>query len=423
MARRPHHVVIIGGGFGGLNTAKAFKKKAFREKDIDVTLVDKNNHHLFWPLLYQVATAGLSPGDIAAPLRGIFAKQKNVNVRMADVTDIDPDEQLVYFASGEQIRYDSLVVAAGFRYHYFGNEQWREHALDLQGVDKALDIRDRILSAYEKAEQESNPARQQALLTFVVVGAGPTGVELAGSIVELAHHSLKDNFRRIDPTQSRVLLLEAADRVLPAFPKKLSGKALHALEKLGVSVRLNSLVKGVEEDHVLVERNGETQRIDTETVLWAAGVKASPLSEVLHARTGVELDRGGRVKVADDLSIPGYPNIYVIGDMAHVEQDGSPLPGVAQVAIQGGSHVAQQILRRIAGKESKSFSYFDRGNMATIGRAAAVADIRGLQIQRIHCLGSVADDPPHVSGGLPEPHERNARNGRTATSPMTAACG
>ena len=220
MNRRPHHVVVIGGGFGGMNTAKAFKRK-----DVDVTLVDKQNYHLFWPLLYQVATAGLSPGDIAAPLRAIFAEQKNVNVRMADVTDIDPDEQLVHFASGERIRYDSLVVAAGFRYHYFGNEQWREHALDLQGVDKALDIRDRILSAYEKAEQESNPARQQALLTFVVVGAGPTGVELAGSIVELAHHSLKDNFRRIDPTQSRVLLLEAADRVLPAFPEEALGQS------------------------------------------------------------------------------------------------------------------------------------------------------------------------------------------------------
>ena len=326
-----HHVVIIGGGFGGMNTAKALRKA-----DVDVTLVDKNNHHLFWPLLYQVATAGLSPGDIAAPLRAMFAKQKNVDVRMAEVTDIDPDGELVHFADGSELHYDSLVVAAGFRYHYFGNEEWREHAHDLQGVRKALDIREQILSAYEEADREQDPARQKALLTFVVVGAGPTGVELAGSIAELARHSLKDDFRRIDPTQSSVLLLEAMDRVLPTFPKKLSGKALRSLNKLGVGVRLNSLVKDVSADHVLVEQNGQTTRIDTDTVLWAAGVKASSLSEVLQERTEVALDRGGRVEVAEDLSVPGYPNLYVIGDMAHFEQDGSLLPGVAQVAIQGG---------------------------------------------------------------------------------------
>lgn len=370
-----HHLVVIGGGFGGLYTTKAFKKK-----DVDVTLVDKHNHHLFWPLLYQVATAGLSPGDIAAPLRAIFARQKNVNVRMANVTDIDPDAQLVHFANGEEMHYDSLVVAAGFQYHYFGNDAWQEHTLNLQGVDKALAIREQILSAYERAEQELDPERQQALLTFVVIGAGPTGVELAGSIAELARHSLKEDFRRIDPMQTRVLLLEAMDRVLPAFPKKLSTKALRSLESLGVSVQLNSKVQDVAADHVLVETDGETKRIDTDTVLWAAGVKASPLSEVLNKRTGVELDRGGRVKVNDDLSIPGYPNIYVIGDMAYFEQDGKPLPGVAQVAMQGGAHVAKQILRRMSGKDTEPFSYFDRGNMATIGRAAAVADIRGLNL-------------------------------------------
>jgi NADH:ubiquinone reductase (H+-translocating) len=373
MNTKRHHVVVIGGGFGGLKTAKAFKKA-----DVDVTLVDKQNHHLFWPLLYQVATAGLSPGDIAAPLRAIFARQKNVSVLMADVVDIDPDEQTVHLADGEEIRYDSLVVAAGFQYHYFGNEAWGEHALNLQGVDRALAIREQILSSYEAAERETDPERQQALLTFVVVGAGPTGVELAGSIAELARHSLKDDFRRIDPTQTKVLLVEALDRVMPAFPKKLSAKALRSLEKLGVSVRLNTKLLDVVEDHVLVESDGERERIDTETVLWAAGVKASPLGEVLHRRTGVELDRGGHVKVAGDLSIPGYPNIYVIGDMSYFEQDGKPLPGLAQVAMQGGTHAAKQILRRLNGEEPEPFHYFDRGNMATIGRAAAVADIRGL---------------------------------------------
>ena len=370
-----HHVVVIGGGFGGLNAAKAFKGK-----DVDVTLVDKHNYHLFWPLLYQVATAGLSPGDIAAPLRAVFARQKNVTVRMAEVTDIDPDAQLVYLAGREKLPYDSLIVAAGFRYHYFGNEPWRRNAYDLQGLDKALAIRREILAAYERAEQDEDPERRQALLTFVIIGAGPTGVELAGSIAELARHVLTEDFRRIDPARSQVLLLEASDRVLPAFPEKLSAKAALALSKLGVTVRLSTRVLDVAADHVLVERDGHTERIVTESVLWAAGVKASPLGEVLHNRTGVELDRGSRVKVNDDLSLPGYTNIYVIGDMAHFEQDGKPLPGVAQVAMQGGRHAAKQILRRMNGDATEAFRYNDRGYMATIGRAAAVADIRGLQI-------------------------------------------
>ncbi len=370
-----HQVVIIGGGFGGMNCAKAL-----RDADVDVTIVDKNNHHLFWPLLYQVATAGLSPGDIAVPLRAIFAKQKNADVRMAEVSDIDPSEQLVQLAGGDRLHYDSLVVAAGFRYHYFGNEGWREHTFSLQGVGKALDIREQILSAYEAADKEQDPERRKALLTFVIVGAGPTGVELAGSIAELARQSLRDNFRRIDPSQSQVLLVEAMNRVLPSFPEKSSDDALRALEKLGVDVLLNTLVKNVAVDHVLLERNGQAERIDSDTVLWAAGVKASPLSEVIRDRTNVALDRSGRVEVADDLSVPGYPNLYVIGDMAYFEQDGSPLPGVAQVAIQGGTHAAKQIHRRLAGKKTEPFHYIDRGNMATIGRAAAVADLRGWQI-------------------------------------------
>lgn len=370
-----HHIVIIGGGFGGLNCAKAL-----RNADVDVTIIDKNNHHLFWPLLYQVATAGLSPGDIAVPLRAIFAKQKNADVRMTEVLDIEPNEQFVHLSDGNSLHYDSLVVAAGFRYHYFGNEEWRENTLSLQGVGKALDIREQILSAYEAADKEQDTKRQKALLTFIIVGAGPTGVELAGSIAELARQSLRDNFRRIDPAQSRVLLVEAMNRVLPSFPEKLSDKALRSLENLGVDVLLNTLVKDVAVDHVLLERNEQTERIDTDTVLWAAGVNASPLSEVIRDRTDVALDRSGRVEVAEDLSIPGYPNLYVIGDMAHFEQDGNPLPGLAQVAIQGGTHTAKQILRRITGEKTKLFHYVDRGNMATIGRAAAVADLRGLQI-------------------------------------------
>ena len=365
MASKRHHVVVIGGGFGGLNTVKALKNQ-----DVDITLVDKRNYHLFWPLLYQVAMAGLSPADIAAPLRAIFKRAKNVRVLMAEVTDIAPDEQLVHFATGDELSYDSLVVAAGFQYHYFGNDDWERAALDMQGLDKALAIRRRILSAYEQAEQEPDPALRAALLTFVVVGAGPTGVELA----------LSRDFRRIDPALTRVLLIEAADRVLPVFSEDLSAKALRSLHKLGVNVLTGAKVLDVAADHVLVARDGATERIDTHTIMWAAGVKASPLGELLHQRTGVPVDRGGRVHVAADLSVAGHPEIYVVGDMAHVEQDGGPLPGLAPVAMQQGEHVAAQIPRRIGGEETQAFRYVDRGVMATIGRAAAVADIRGLHL-------------------------------------------
>ncbi len=375
MTGNRHHIVVIGGGFGGLNAVKTLQ-----EHDVDITLVDKRNYHLFWPLLYQTAMAGLSPADIAAPLRSIFKRRENVRVLMAEATDIDPDEQRVRFASGEEVGYDSLIVAAGFRYHYFGNDAWERVALDLQGLDKALAIRRRILAAYERAEQESDPALTAALLTFVIVGAGPTGVELAGSIAEMARHTLKGDFRRIDPAQTKVLLIEAADRVLPAFDPDLSVKAQRSLEKIGVTVLTGAMVQDIAADHVRVARDGATERIATHTVMWAAGVKASPLGELLHRRTTAPIDRGGRVQVAPDLSVPGYPNLYVIGDMAHVEQAGQPLPGLAPVAMQQGKHAAAQILRRIGGEETQAFRYVDRGVMATIGRAAAVADIRGLRL-------------------------------------------
>ncbi len=375
MTGKRHHIVVIGGGFGGLNAVKTLQ-----DHDVDITLVDRRNYHLFWPLLYQTAMAGLSPADIAAPLRSIFKRRKNVRVLMAEATDIDPDEQRVRFASGDEIRYDSLIVAAGFQYHYFGNDAWENTALDLQGLDKALAIRRRILAAYERAEQETDPALTAALLTFVIVGAGPTGVELAGSIAEMARHTLKDDFRRIDPAQTQVLLIEAADRVLPAFAPDLSAKARRSLEKLGVTVFTGATVQDIAADHVRVARDGAIERIAAHTVMWAAGVKASPLGELLHRRTGASIDRGGRVHVTADLSAPGYPNLYVIGDMAHVEQDGNPLPGLAPVAMQEGKHAAAQILRRINGEETQAFRYVDRGVMATIGRAAAVADIRGLRL-------------------------------------------
>lgn len=375
MTHKRHHVAVIGGGFGGLNAVKALE-----DQDVDVTLVDKNNYHLFWPLLYQVAMAGLSPADITAPLRSVFRRRKNVRVLMAEVSDIDPQQQRVRFAAGGELSYDSLIVAAGFQYHFFGNDSWEQASLDLQGLDKALAIRRRILSAYERAEQESDPAVRTALLTFIIIGAGPTGVELAGSIAEMARYTLQGNFRRIDPTQTQVLLVEAADRVLPAFTPDLSAKAQRSLQRLGVSVLTGAKVLDVTPDHVLISRQGMAERLAAHTVMWAAGVRASPLGELLHQRTGAPVDRGGRVQVAADLTVPGYPNLYVIGDMAHVEQDGVPLPGLAPVAIQQGKHAAAQIMRRTRGEETAPFRYVDRGVMATIGRAAAVADIRGLHL-------------------------------------------
>ncbi len=372
--KRPH-VIVIGGGFGGLNAVKALK-----HQDIDISLIDRRNYHLFWPLLYQVAMAGLSPAEIAAPLRAIFSRDKNVRVLLGDVIDLMPDERRVRLAGGEELGYDFLVVAAGFRYHYFGNEAWEQAALDMQGMDKALAIRHRILSAYEQAEQELDPACRAVLLTFVIVGAGPTGVELAGSIAEMARHTLKNDFRRIDPAQTRVLLLEAAPRVLPALSPDLSESAARALEKLGVTVLTGAKVLDLAADHVLIERAGANERIDAGAVMWAAGIKASGLGELLHERAGAPVDRGGRVQVNADLSLPGYPDVFVVGDMAHVEQGDQPLPGLAPVAIQEGKHVAAQIVRRIKGEETRPFHYVDRGVMATIGRAAAVADIRGLHL-------------------------------------------
>ncbi len=375
------HVVIIGGGFGGLYAAKAL-----RSQPVNITLIDKQNHHLFLPLLYQVAIAGLSPGDIAVPLREIFGKAKNVRTVMGKVTDIDVDERRVRYADGD-LPYDALIVATGATYTYFGNEGWMPYAPGMDGLENALEIRRRILSAYERAEKEPDPALRQALMTFVVIGAGPTGVELAGAIAEMARRTLKEDFRQADPGQTRVILIEMVDRVLPPFPPDLSQKARHSLEKLGVTVRTETKVVEISADHVTVESKGQPpERIPCHTAMWAAGVKASGLGAVLHEKTGVELDKAGRVKVAPDLSLPGHPEIFVVGDLVHWEQKGKPLPGLAPVAMQQGEHAARQIHRRLLeNRETEPFHYRDRGTMATIGRAAAVADLRF-----VHLSGFVA---------------------------------
>lgn len=361
-------VVIVGGGFGGLNAAKSLGRAP-----VEVTVIDKRNFHLFQPLLYQVATGGLSPGDIAAPLRAVLRKQRNTQVLLAEAADIDPKRKVV-FAGGAEIPYDSLILAAGAAHSYFGRDEWAALAPGLKTIEDATDIRGRLFVAFEAAEREPDPALRRQWLTFVIVGAGPTGVELAGALGEIANETLKGDFRRIRPEEARILLIDAAPRVLASFPEDLSPKAERALIKLGVRTRCGVRVTAIDPTGVTVEFDHATERIAARTVLWAAGVQAAPLARVLASRTGLELDRAGRVPVAPDLTVPGHPDIYVIGDMARVEQDGRLLPGVAPVAMQQGRYVARLILARLRGGTLPPFRYFDKGSLATIGRAAAVAD-------------------------------------------------
>jgi NADH dehydrogenase len=365
-----HHVVIIGGGFGGLQATLALRKAPVR-----VTLLDRRNFHLFQPLLYQVATGQLSPANIAAPLRDVVKRQRNVEVFLAEVVDIDVPGRRVLLSDG-QVPYDTLVVAAGARDHYFGHDEWEKMAPGLKSIEDATEIRRRVLLAFEAAEREPDPERQRALLTFIIVGGGPTGVELAGALAELAHHTLRHNFRHFEPSSARILLLEGLDRVLPPYPPRLSAKATASLHRLGITVRTGTIVTEVRPGLVTVRTGGHTEQIGAHTVLWAAGVRASGLAEVLAQAPGVAPDRGGRVPVRPDLTLPGHPEIFVIGDMAACPgPDGKPLPGVAPVAMQQGRYVADLIRRRLQGKDGTPFRYHDKGKLATIGRNAAVADL------------------------------------------------
>lgn len=362
-ARKPH-VVILGGGFAGLAAARALARIP-----VEVTLVDQRNHHLFQPLLYQVATAALTAPDIAAPLRRLLARQANARVLMSAVVSIDVHERRVVLDHGE-LRYDYLFVATGMTNNYFGHDEWEEHAPGLKSLPEALDIRARMLRAYEAAEREPDPERRKQLLTFVVIGGGPTGVEMAGALAEIAGRTLARDFRNFDPPRdSRVVLLEGAPRLLPAFSEESSAYALRDLRELGVEVRTGTMVRSVDARGVVV---GDGERIDAGTIVWAAGLKASPLTRFLDA----ELDRMGRVKVAPDLTVPKHPEVYVLGDLIHLEQDGRLLPGVAQTALQSGRFAAEQVAREIAGEPKlERFRYRDLGSMATIGRARAVAEI------------------------------------------------
>ncbi len=361
------HVVIIGGGFGGLYAARALHRVPVR-----ITLVDRHNYHLFQPLLYQVATAALNPSDIAAPIRGVLRKQRNVNVILGEATAIDPGRKVVTLRDGE-LSYDYLIVATGATHSYFNHPEWEANAPGLKSIDDALEIRRRVLMAFEAAERETDPVEQAAWLTFVIVGGGPTGVELAGALSEIARKTMIRDFRNIDPSRARVVLVEGVDRVLPVYPRSLSEKARQQLERLGVDVITSALVTSVNDREV---RIGD-QTIATRTVLWAAGVQASPLARSL----GAPLDRAGRVLVEPDLTIPGHRDVFVIGDLAAVKQpDESFVPGVAPAAIQEGVHSARNLDRAIRGEPLKPFRYRDKGSLATIGRAAGVADFGPIKL-------------------------------------------
>ena len=369
-----HRVVIIGGGFGGLRAARAL-----RSAPVDVTLIDRRNYHLFQPLLYQVATGSLSPGQIAAPIRGVLSRQRNTRVLMGEVVNIDPLAKCVTLADGADIEYDSLIVAAGSQTSYYGHDEWQHWAPGMKSIEEATDIRHKILYAFEVAERLTDPAERQAWLRFVIVGAGPTGVELAGAIAEIARQTLRNDFRSICSQDAEILLLDGAPRVLMPFPEDLAQKATDTLARLGVRVKTSVIVKDIDHDGVTVESHGATNRLESKTVIWAGGVTTPPLGQTLARRTNAPTDRGGRIKVNPDLTLPGHPEIYVIGDLALAsDRNGKPLPGMAQVAMQEGTYAANSIVRIARGtKPLPPFRYFDKGQLAVIGRTAAVADAFG----------------------------------------------
>ena len=381
----PHRVVIVGGGFGGLQAVLAL-----RDAPVQLTLIDRRNFHLFQPLTYQVATGALSAGEVAHPLRAIFKHHPQVQVLMASVSEFDLEGRQVHLAPADglpapaPIAYDSLIVAGGSAYSYFGHEEWRRYAPEVKSLESALLVRRRILSAFEAAELERDPDRKRAWLTFVVVGAGPTGVEMAGQIGEMAGDTMRADFRTFDPSGGRILLVEAADRLLTSFSPSLSAHAARSLEELGVTPLVDHTVVGIDDEAVTVQaRDGTTDRVPSRTKIWAAGVTASGLAARLAERTGAELDRAGRVTVEPDLTLPGHPEVFALGDMVRVRgRDGKPelLPGVAPVAMQQGCYAARVVRERLRGIPAGSFRYRDKGNVATIGRARAVAEIKRLKI-------------------------------------------
>ncbi len=376
-----HRVVIVGAGFGGLNAAKGLK-----HADADITVIDRRNFHLFQPLLYQVATGALSPGEIAAPIRGVLRNNKNTRVLLGEVTAIDAAAKTVRLADDLTVPYDTLVVASGTTDNYFGHAEWAPLAPGLKSVENATEIRRRILIAFENAELTKDPALRKAYLTFVIIGGGATGTEMSGAISEIARDILVHDFRSIDTREAEVIMVEGSPRVLSSYPEDLSKSAENQLHKLGVKTRLSTMVTGIDENGVTVKSGDKEDRIEAKTVIWGAGVKASPLGKMIVDQTGAETDKMGRVVVEKDLSVKGHPEILVIGDLANFpHQTGKPLPGVAQVGIQMGTYAAKLIQGRLKQETVKPFSYWDKGNMATIGKASAVA-----QIGKLHFGGLLA---------------------------------
>lgn len=379
-AAAAHRVVLVGAGFGGLYAAQALKRAP-----IQLTVIDRRNFHLFQPLLYQVATGGLSPGEIASPVRHVLSRQRNARVWLAEVKDIDVENRRLRLDDGDA-SYDTLILATGSHYNYFGHDDWAALAPGLKSIEDATQIRRRILLAFESAEREHDPEQRRAWLTFAIAGGGPTGVELAGALGEIANDTLRHDFRSINPAEAAILLLEGGDRILPAFPPDLSAEAARALMKLGVRCRTSAMVVGLDSAGVTVRTGDHVERIAARTVLWAAGVQASGLGKILSDRTGAPTDRGGRLIVQPDLTVPGHPEIFVIGDLANFShQTGQPLPGVAPVAMAEGRYVARSIRVRMRGETAPPFHYFDKGALATIGRNKAVA-----AFGRVHLWGPIA---------------------------------
>jgi NADH dehydrogenase len=375
--QQKHRVIILGGGFGGLAAAKNLKRAP-----VEVTLIDRRNFHLFQPLMYQIATGSLSPGDIAAPLRSVLSKQKNTQVLLGDAVDVDPDARRVILRDGASFEYDTLIVATGSQTSYYGNDSWREWAPSLKSVEEATAIRHKILYAFERAERAETEVEARAWLTFVIVGAGATGMELSGALAEIATETLRHDFRKINPTEARIILMEGAPRVLGAFPEDLSAKAEKLVTRLGVEVIKGVMVTNINADGVTFKRGDSIEQLAARTVLWAGGVTATPFGTKLAERTRAETDRSGRITVNPDLTIPKYPDIFILGDLASaMDKEGKPLPGVAQVAMQGGAYAAKAIRMRLSGDtELPPFHYFNKGDMAVIGRAAAVANIFGFHV-------------------------------------------
>jgi NADH dehydrogenase len=375
--QQKHRVIILGGGFGGLAAAKKLKRAP-----VEVTLIDRRNFHLFQPLMYQIATGSLSPGDIAAPLRSVLSKQKNTQVLLGEAADVDPDAKRVILRDGASFEYDTLIVATGSQTSYYGNDSWREWAPSLKSVEEATAIRHKILYAFERAERAVTEVEARAWLTFVIVGAGATGMELSGALAEIATETLRHDFRKINPTEARIILMEGTPRVLGAFPEDLSAKAEKLVTRLGVEVIKGVMVTNINADGVTFKRGDSVEQLAARTVLWAGGVTTTPFGTKLAERTRSETDRSGRITVNRDLTIPKYPDIFILGDLARaMDKEGKPLPGVAQVAMQGGAYAAKAIRKRLSGEtELPPFHYFNKGDMAVIGRAAAVANIFGFHV-------------------------------------------